>query len=255
MKNIFEILQSLTYSEIKTIFEKHLLWAGANHRMSGEPKWFDAPGTLNVIGIRCNSESDFNFGKYNDYLLLIFNKEDDNFERSILVVTVDPNRNKNGIAHLRQGVWNSYVVGVHHFDAKRVFPKIGEQLRWALRQDKDEVEIVRTDSKGNVTGSERGYPKTNIHDNGGFADSSLGCTVIKSDEAYVDNFLPYLVNVDKGTMACKNHKDLTYCLINYSRLEKYVDELPERVEAASAIEPSDLGFQTTGEAKGATSLA
>jgi len=243
MKNIYETLNGLTYDDYKMIFEEHLEWAKDNDRGRGLPQWWNVGRNgLNIIGVRCNTEVDFNFGKYNDYLVLIFNKD-----ITILNVTVDPGRNKNGIAHLRQGMWNSYVIRPHRW-AKRSFPGIGEQYRWAICQDKHTVQIVRTDGKGKVISNERGMYGINIHDSGGYNDSSLGCTVIQSDTSYVDLYLPLLYDIHTGKEVPVNHEDLTYCLINFSQLEKYIGGF-ERVTRGDAENGIDV---RKGESKGAT---
>jgi len=241
MKNIRQFIFDLNYSDLKSLFAKHLLFSKENNRTSGIPKWHEEPGTLNVIGIRCNSETEFNFGKYNDYLILIFNNASGSFDEVILEVTVDPCRNKEGIAHLRQGVWNSYKVRVHR-NVSRYFDFIGKKMkRWALCQDVNPVEIIRTNGDGKVMKTERGFFGINIHDNGGYADSSLGCTILKDDrEDYFNKYLPYLIDPDDEKYLCSNHSNITYCLINYSQLEKYYKESPARIERAEAVNGTDV---------------
>ena len=244
--DIYKILFDLSYGQIKNLFESHLTWSKANDRVSGNPKWFDEPGTLNVIGVRCNSEADFNKAKYNDYLVLVFNKPLGKYDVAIIDVTVDPNREKEGIAHLRQGVWNAYCVGIHGQTTghnTRDLPGIGHISRWALRQDNNEVEIVRTDGKGNVIKSVRGSFGINVHDNGGYKDSSAGCTVIKRDEDYIEKFLPYTYDVHENKKVPVNHDDITYCLINHSNLEKYLNEKIERLESTNEEHVSSPGAE------------
>jgi len=216
-----ETLKDLKYSKLQSIFEKHLEWSKNNKRTIGKPRWRVEDMTLNVIGVRCNSESDFNFGKYNDYLILVLNKSSEDFTKVVMTVTVDPNRNKDGIAHLRQGVWNSYVVRPHRW-AYRNFPKNGRQYRWAICQDKNEVEIVRTDGNGGIIRSVRGFFGINIHDTGGYSDSSLGCTVIKSDSSYENLFLPCIYDIKGKEYVPANRNDITYCLINEQQFLKYL---------------------------------
>jgi hypothetical protein len=221
MGEIYSKIKKLGYSDWKKVFNKHLAWSKENKRTIGKPVWREEDMTLNVIGIRCNSETDFNYGKYNDYLILVLNKSSDDFTKVIMEVTVDPCRNNDGIAHLRQGMWNSYVVRPHKW-AYRNFPHIGRQQRWAICQDKDQVEIVRTDGNGSVIKSVRGFFGINIHDTGGYKDSSLGCTVIKSDESYEDLYLPCIYDIDEDDYVPSNHTNLTYCLINEQQFGKYV---------------------------------
>lgn len=222
MSDIRNILDNFIYYDYRKLFNTHLLWAKENNRVTGDPKWFDEPFTLNVIGIRCNSEADFNFGKYNDFLILILNKPDDRYDQAIIPVTVDPNRNKDGIAHLRQGVWNSYVIRPHKWES-RTFSEVGTIYRWAICQDKDVVEVIRTDGKGNIIKADRGMFGINIHDSGGYYDSSLGCTVIKNDNHYLKLFLPYIYDLKLKKKVPLNYDNLTYCLINHVNFEKYLE--------------------------------
>lgn len=233
---IWDKIKDLGYTDWKNIFNKHLDWSIANNRVAGSPAWNDEEGILNVIGIRCNDERDFNYGKYNDYLVIILNRPDDNYRKDILKVTVDPAvPNAPGVknrAHLCQGVWNSYRIRPHAgggVDA-REFPKIGYQKRWAICQYRDTedssgkkvVVVARTDSQGGFVNNDKGFFTINIHDSGGYRDSSIGCTVIQSDNDYVDNYLPYLYDIIGKKIVPKNNEDLTYCLINQTQLEKYL---------------------------------
>lgn len=235
---IREYLNSLNYNDIKALFEKHLEWSKANNRTSGEPKWFDEPNTLNLIGIRCNTEVDFNFGKYNDFLMVIFNKPGGTFDYQLLEVTCDPYKKKESIAHLRQGVWDSFVVRPHRW-ATRFFKALNKTIdRWAVCQDQNKVEIVRTNGKGIVIETERGMFGINIHDNGGYADSSLGCTILKNDSDYLNRYLIYLYDINKKEKIPVNADNITYCLINHSQLESYAGEL-KREERAIAVDGVD----------------
>ena len=167
---------------------------------------------------------------------MILNRPDDNCRMNILKVTVDPAiPNAPGVknrAHLCQGVWNSYRIRPHAgggIDA-RDFPKIGHQKRWAICQYRDTedssgekvVVVARTDSHGGFVNNDKGFFTINIHDSGGYRDSSIGCTVIQSDIDYVDTYLPYLYNIDDKQIVPKNNEDLTYCLINQAQLENYL---------------------------------
>lgn len=250
MKNIREILNNLSYGQTKNIFMAHLKWALENKRYSGEPVWYDAEGTLNVIGIRCNTEADFNFGKYNDFLILVYNKPLDKYDQEIINVTVDPGRNKENIAHLRQGVWDSYVIRPHRHDT-RYFAELSKTIaRWAICQDQNTVMVARTNGKGTVIENETGRFGINIHDSGGYRDSSLGCTVIQKDSDYLEKLLPYLYDLKAEKKVPINAGNITYCLINHSQLEKYVEETIEREVRADAV--NGVEGDTSGGAKGGT---
>lgn len=250
MKKVTDIFYDLSYSEVKALWAKHLLWSKENNRISGNPKWFDEPGTVNVIGVRCNTEVDFNFGKYNDYLILIVNNADGTYSQLIIDVTVDPAKTKHGIAHLRQGVWNSYELRPHKWTS-RYFNYIQKTIkRWALCQDLNNVEIVRTDGKGKIIETERGKFGINIHDNGGYADSSLGCTVLEHDKEYFEKYLAYLYDWKNEKVIMANPHNVSYCLMNFGSLEKYINEVVIRVERAKAV--NGTAGDTSGMGMGAT---
>jgi hypothetical protein len=247
MEQIRTILNDLSYGQLKTLFAKHLLWSKENNRIAGLPKWWDEPGTINIIGIRSNTEADFNFGKYNDFLIVLINKTLDRYNQVLMPVTVDPNRTKDGIAHLRQGVWNSYVVRPHKW-ASRTFPAIGTIQRWAVCQDLNVVEVCRTDGKGKIKLTETGHFGINIHDNGGYVDSSIACTVIQKDSDYLEKFLPMLYDLDTEKKVPVNHNNLTYCLINHVQLEAYLAKPIEKEERATAC-GQDMEEDKKGGAK------
>jgi len=224
--SISDTIHNFSYNDLKQLFTKHLTWSQTNNRVSGSPKWLEEENTLNVIGIRCNDEIDINNKRYNDFLVLVQNKSSDDVSIVILDVTIDPATNKDGRAHLRQGMWNSYVVRPHapSGNDERVFPINGRQKRWGICQNQNsgEVEVARTDGNGNFVKSERGRFGINIHDSGGYVDSSIGCTVIKSDVSYESLFLPLIYDIDNNSYVPKNRNDLTYCVINQDRLKEYL---------------------------------
>ncbi len=248
INKIRDILINATYAQLKELWGAHRGWAVQNGRVSGQPKWFDEPGTLNVIGIRCNTEVDFNFGKYNDFLLLVFNKENDLYDVQLLEVTVDPNHDAYGRGHLAQGVYDAYKVGVHGLSSGNTtsFVKgVGNVTRWALRQDRNKVYVTRTNGGGKVIEREWCMAFINIHDTNKYEDSSIACTVISTLKSWYERFVPYLYDIANKKFACTNHDNLTYCLMNHSQLEIYLEQVIGREERASA--ESGVTEQTTSE--------
>lgn len=153
---------------------------------SGNPEWQDEPGSMNILGVRHNKEISFNTkedGFNNDWLFIW--EKDLNGEVSIyeFEVTMDPLGKKNNIAHLRKGAWNSYVIRGHKWIPSRT----------AFGQDANDVLVTRTDAKGNVLTSEWGKFGINIHDSGGYKNSSLGCTILAKDEIWKTVFKPLLL--------------------------------------------------------------
>ncbi len=240
--NIYEYLTTANREQFKWLFETHLAWSAAEGRTAGNPVFHMEPGALNVGAIRCNDERDSNNGKWNDYLWMILNGENGEYTKVIIRVTTDPGKDRYGVAHLQQGVWNSYKIRCHNF-ASRVFPRVGYIGRWAICNDLDVVGVVRTDGKGNVIKTERGQFKINIHDRVG-VDPSAGCTVIEDDNEYVDLFLPQIYDINEGAPVPVNGDNLTYCLINIGNLEKYIESaipLVARAEAVSGLDSISNG--------------
>ena len=224
--SLSETISNFSYSDLKKLFTKHLAWSQGNNRVSGNPVWLEEDNTLNVIGIRCNKEIEVNNRRYNDYLILIHNKNSSDVSIVVLEVTIDPATDKYGRAHLRQGLWNCYVIRPHapSGNDERNFPNLGWQKRWGICQNQNsgEVEVIRTDGNGNEIKTERGRFGINIHDSGGYTDSSIGCTVIKSDESYESLFLPEIYDIQNNSYVPKNRNDITYCVINQDRLSEYL---------------------------------
>lgn len=245
MNNIRDILNSMIYEQMESIWQKHLIWCKENKRISGSPRWWNEANSINVIGVRCNTEVDFNFGKYNDFLLVVYNTQD-GFFREVIEVTVDPCRTKDGIAHLRQGMWDCYIVGIHGVSGPtggyEVFPGIGKQARWCLRQNGD-VEIVRTNGQGTVIKTDRGNFYIDVHDSAGYKDSSLACTIIHYIKDYLAQLLPYLYDVKTAKKVPVNKDDITYCLINHTQFEQYYGEEIEREKRAWAVDGVDIWIQ------------
>ncbi|MBE2218020.1 MAG: hypothetical protein IAE90_07455 [Ignavibacteria bacterium] len=254
MNKLLDVLGTLTYSELKSLWARHLLWSKENDRVSGKPKWYDEPGTLNIIGIRCNSEVDFNYGAYNDYLILIMNKADGCYDQVIIPVTVDPNHDEYGRGHLSQGVYDSYCIGIHGLSSGNTSTLVAEKKeyipRYAIRQDRGPVFVTRTDGKGKVIKREWCMAYINIHDPNKYRDSGIACTVIQTVKLWFYSFLPYIWNYSSNEIVPSNAASLVYCLINHTQLETYLGEELERVQIAEAIEGEDKSVSI--EPKGAT---
>lgn len=264
MKNVYEKLCELGYDDIKDAVLKHISWAKGAARTSGNPKWFDEPGTLNVIGIDCDSNNDisdeeieFNLNTYKDFLVLVYNKPGDYYDMVILEVTVDPNRPKEGRANLMPGSYDAYSAGIHGLSSGRTttpVPGVGNVKRWALRQERKNVYVARTHVNGKVYKYEWGMFYINVHDPNVFADSGIACTVIKKIIEWYKKFVPYLYDLKNKCFACSNHDNLTYNLINHKQLEGYLAEPLQKVEKAEAVGGAD-GLETIIESKKAKKAA
>lgn len=255
MTSVLDKLNNLTYYQLKDLFQKHLEWSKENDRVSGSPKWFDEPGSINVIGIRCNSEVEFNHGKYNDYLIMIKNKTNERYDLNILKVTVDPATDKYGRAHLSQGVYDAYSVGIHGLSSGNVTTFIeghGEIKRYCLRQERNKVYVTRTNGKGKVIKREWGFFAINIHNPDIYFDSSAACTITQTNKIWFEDFIPYVWDIESNHAACINHDAAVYCLINHSQLEKYLEESLQKDERADALNGTE--GDSTGQAKSGTKL-
>lgn len=175
------------YTIYKEKINNFLKYCERNYAFYGNPEWLEDEGTINVIIIRNNEEIDFNNRLMNNDELIIFeNRPNNNFRRYDFKVTADPRSKKNGIAHLIEGAYESYSVGLHRNIIGRV----------CLRQTEGQVRIARTDTLGRLIGFYWGYFGINVHDSGGFLNSSLGCIVIAYDKQsqYQTEFKPLLLS-------------------------------------------------------------
>lgn len=165
------------YSTWKNIVSSFLPFARSAKAVYGNPGWLDAEGTINVIVIRENAENSYNdVIRNNDHLLIFENRPNETFREYLYQVTADPSTNKYNIAHLCQGAYESYTVRPHRWIAGRT----------ALCQDKGEVKIFRTNSKRGIIDYFWGLFGINIHDTGGFWNSSLGCVILALKAQYLE---------------------------------------------------------------------
>lgn len=232
------------------IVDKHIPYCKQNNRFSNNPRWWDIG--LNVISIRENEEDGFNEGKWNDWGILVLGTAT-GYNISIYAVTVDPAlpgmTDGKGRGHLRQGSWNSYKIRKHNY-ADRYFANIGKTIgRWALCQDIGEVGVLRTDGNRKIIKEEVGNFNINYHDRGGYRDPSLACTVVASDDSYINLFLPLVYDIKNDLYIPPNWNDLTYNLINHKQFESYINEGLQKTEKDPTI------FISTTEAKKATKVS
>ena len=144
-------------------------------------------GHINVFIIRNNAIGIANDSlRNNDYLIVTENSSAES-EGSIYVfsVTADPKTKRPGIAFALPCQWNGNI-GFHHW------------LNWrdCIRQDNDDVWVRRYKADGSYY-EEKGRFTIHIHDSGGFFNSSLGCTILASDDSYQSMFRPLLKKVKK----------------------------------------------------------
>jgi hypothetical protein len=208
--NRLKLFQENNFENMWNLF---VSYATKMKRVVGNVSFRKDVGNINVMGIRFNDEVSFNLGPtyYNDILIVSQNKTNALFPSFyIYKVTMDPKNKTDKIAHLLLGVYNSYVVRPHKWIPSRT----------ALCQDINNVFIARTDAYGNVINAVpySGIFGINIHDAGGFINSSIGCTILERDSLdngyhYVKSFKPLLKTVS-------NKKDVVYCVTSIKLLEE-----------------------------------
>lgn len=195
---------------IQSLWEKHLKdFAVPQKRVFGAPVWVTNPDTINLLGIRQNPEISFNDERIDNDILIIVENTSHGLAPRIwtLDCTMDPKSKDSEIAHLLCGVYESYCVGNH-----RHIPG-----RTALRQDMNKVLVSRTDKTGKVIKTESGIFGINIHDNGGFKNTSLGCTIIKGKEAYQQKYKPLLLRIKQSVVS--------YCVTTQEQIDTYLTQL------------------------------
>ncbi len=180
----------------------------------GNPRFLEDQGTINVVTIRNNAENSFNSSSlwYNDDSYIIENRPNDSYLLHHYKVTADPCAPKNKIAHLCEGAYESYVVRPHRWMLGRT----------ALCQDAGEVRIFRTAISGEILFWEWGFFGINYHNQGGYSNSSLACTIYPDAH---HSEIKYTLTNSKPV-----HKKLTsgkysYFLINKKTLERILNEL------------------------------
>ena len=178
--------------------------------VTGKPLFALAPNTINVMGIRSNSEISFNLGEEfnNDKLLIYENTSHGSVRMWDFDVTMDPKDKKKEIAHLLKGIYATFVVRAHKW----------VKGRDALCSDiPPGVRFSRTDQYGNVTGTYTDRIGINIHNNNGFRNSSLGCTILADEDAFKTKFRPLILR-------CKNQSPITYLVTDIWDLNRIINE-------------------------------
>lgn len=143
------------------------------------------PKHINLFTIRNNDVYMTNDMIYdNDYVIVTQNGSiEKNSSITILRATADPKMRRQNIANLVQQQWYGNIRP-HHWMAGRL----------AVCQDNDKVWVRRYQTITQYI-EEYGNFTINIHNKNGLSNSSLGCTILASDESYKKLFLPTLKEV------------------------------------------------------------
>jgi len=200
-------LNFFTSLNFNKVWREYLKFATDRNRVIGDPVLRFGEGEINVMGIRNNPEVSFNdeYNFYND-LLIIEHTIKASQEFYIFKATMDPKGKSNNIAHLLEGVYASYTSLRPH----KYMPG-----RTAIVQDKDSVLVTRTNSNGDIIkgmSEHEGLFGINIHDSGGYTNSSMGCTVLEKDSSennfHWEKFFKPLIKT------ITNKADIDYIVIN-----------------------------------------
>jgi len=144
---------------------------------------------INLFVIRNNDVYVTNDMIYdNDYVILTQNgymKEDEGQAGSITILraTSDPKMRRQNIANVLEQQWYGNIR-----EHRWMFGRL------AICQDNDKLWVRRYSSLTNYI-EEYGYYTCNVHNKNGAKNSSLGCTILASDESYKKLFLPILKEV------------------------------------------------------------
>jgi len=149
-----------------------------------------------VFVIRCNERISFNdIERNNDLLVIAEYISEDNFNVYTFNVTADPKSQNPNIAHLIEQIYTGNIRP-HRWIAGRQ----------AICSDKG-CWYRRTDKKGSAYDPKFGQIGINIHDTGGYFNSSLGCVILESDSEYKNVFKPLLKR-------CSNPNNIPCLIVN-----------------------------------------
>ncbi len=197
-----QYFQSLNYSGFKNLYNKYVdffkngFTSDLSERVDPFVVYPAIKDAIIVFEVRCNEEISFNDEIRNNDILFVVEITDD--EQSIVThqfdCTTDPCSKKYNIAHTARQIYIGNI-GIHRGIAERV----------CIRSDRGAgTWIRRTDAEGNViplnpqhADAICGHFGINIHDNGGFANSSMGCTILAGGDyehpgPYRDEYKPLL---------------------------------------------------------------
>lgn len=198
MGNPYRQLQNLEPSEVKLMFDMYYNFLlGSSDKevrkllVSKFIHWNDSPKGLNVLQIRFNDLFvTNNILRNNDWMVTV----EGNTKVEAYRVTVDPKIRRNRIFNVRSQITLRHI-GYHHWNRNRIclrqdYSREYDYRTWGRRYIKRNGIWTWYDVLGNCT--------IHTHDNGGFWNSSLGCTIIANMSTYKKYFKPALIRVKEG---------------------------------------------------------
>lgn len=192
----YKLLNSLRAEDYKFYFNKYkeLLLSNpdtAKYVVDKTIEWQEFG--YNVIQIRCNDLFVTNdIQAYNDWMVTIDYSEKVEGVVEVYAVTVDPKVRRDEIFNVLEQITRRHV-GYHKWSLSRI----------ALRQDSGKLDYrtwgARFTRKAGqwIKREVLGFFTIHTHDNGGFGNSSLGCTILKSLDTYKRYFKPALTRLKK----------------------------------------------------------
>lgn len=175
----------------------------------------DAVNSLVVIEIRCNVDISFNDEIRNNDLLYLFRfDESDRLTSFHFDCTTDPCTTKNRIAHTARQIYRGNVGNHKAINGRTCIRSDNGSGTWVRRTDTT-GEVIPLDPEH--SDAELGHYGINIHDNGGFANSSLGCTILAGGNylqpgPYRDIYKPLLLK-------CSNNNNIPVVLLDLEDVE------------------------------------
>jgi hypothetical protein len=208
---IKELLDTYSYSDYKMLFDKYSSWL-TKKKIEPSVVFPNSMHEIAIFQFRCNESISFNDQLRNNDLLVLMKIVDNqkSIQDFMFDTTCDPCTTKPGIAHSAAQIYRGNV-GPHRGDSNR--PCIRSDYGFGTW-------YYRTNSKGDLIDlnpsddftSIAGHIGINIHNANGAYNSSLGCTIFNSDDAYQKVFRPLITG-------CSNKSNIPVVLIDAVDLE------------------------------------
>ena len=163
-------------------------------------------GNIDCFTIRCNDYYVTNDMKRNNDYLVILEYLPEKVSKYCFHVTADPKTRKWGIANLIEQIYYGNIRN-HHWTLGRD----------CIAQDNCKVWVRRYSNTTQYVEQEGNFT-INIHNNGGFFNSSLGCTILADDKDFISDYRPLL-------RRCTNRSYIPVCVIRDTLFEQYLNAL------------------------------
>lgn len=212
-----EILQKLkdfTLADYENLYSSYREWL-VPEKVEASVHFPNCDDGIAAFIFRCNQPIDFNNIRRNNDLLIIVQRKLLGFKVYSMVCTADPYGPKDHIAHLSAQIYRANR-GLHR----------GIPGRICLRSDFGfGTWIQRTDSEGDVIDinpasdkftSAPGHFGINIHDTGGYYNSSLGCVII----AYNQDYLVFKSILENAS----NPSNVPVCVFDMEDLPEFLND-------------------------------